>query len=347
MRKEEVKEKKDEIKDQRSFRSTYVNAVVSTLQRQYIAPKFKVDLPLIPRSNESDLKKVIASSGLFLLVGPSNSGKSSYFQQLVNGRSATVYVSGKEIGTTEQKILEGIAGAFGCGNVEATSRKDLTLQGLLGMIKEALQIDSVKKRSPLFILDDVQKFCEDGVVKPDAVDFLTWCQEMTNLSLMNFVMISSDRQAIEPLQKLSGFSARLKVVEMPYVSPEAVRTLLQTTPTEMQISGPPPSIMRATLSETEAMYAIDRLGGHMGDIASFLDNRKQGMSVQDAVNNIVAGSVARLSNVFSQRPPEFDKQVWNGVSRAIFECLTTDSTMSVSLVAERKRKEDRQGLELG
>jgi len=73
------------------------------------------------------------------------------------------------------------------------------------MIKEALQVESVKKLSPLFILDDVQKFCEDGAVKPDAVDFLTWCQEMTNLSLMNFVMISSDRQAIEPLQKRAFF----------------------------------------------------------------------------------------------------------------------------------------------
>jgi len=207
------------MKDQRSFRSTYVNAVVSTLQSQYLAPKFKVDLPLIHRSNEGDLKKVIGSSGLFLLVGPSNSGKSSYFQQLVNGRSATVYLSGKKIGTTKQELLEGIADAFGCGYVEATSRKgnvqfrvffflfalipvaDLTLQGLLGMIEEALQVGSVMKLSPLFILDDVQKFCEDSVVKPDAVDFLTWCQEITNLSLMNFVMISSDRQAIEPLQK--------------------------------------------------------------------------------------------------------------------------------------------------
>jgi len=69
------------------------------------------------------------------------------------------------------------------------------------MIKEALQVNSVRKLSPLFILDDIQKFCEDGVVKPDAVDFLTWCQEMTNLSLLNFVMISSERQAIESLQK--------------------------------------------------------------------------------------------------------------------------------------------------
>ena len=52
----------------------------------------------------------------------------------------------------------------------------------------------------------------------------------------------------------------------------------------------------------------------------------------DAINGIVAGSVERLSNVFSQGPLEFDKKAWKGVSRAIFECLTTDSTKSVSLV---------------
>jgi len=108
--------------------------------------------------------------------------------------------------------------------------------------------------------------------------------------------------------------------------------------------------MHATLSETEANYAVDRLGGHMGDIAKFLDLRRKGMSVQgipllsyndsssyglicflDAINGIVAGSVARLSNVFSQRPPDFDEKIWNGVSRAMFECLTTNSMNMISL----------------
>jgi len=320
------------IRDKRTYRSTYVQSVKSTLLRQYTAPKFKVDLPLIHRSNENDLKKVIDSSGLFLLVGPSNSGKSSYFQQLVNGRRATVYVSGKEIGTTKQELLEALADAFGFGTVEASSRKDITLQGLLGMIKEALQLLPAEKLSPLFILDDVQKFCKDGVVKSDAADFLTWCQEMTNLSLLNFIMISSDRQAIEPVQNLSGFSARLKVIEMPYVDGTALKTLLQNAPTEMHIPGPPPSILRATLSESEANYVVDRLGGHMGDIAEFLDQRRAGISVEDAVNSIVAASVSRLSNVFFQRPPEFEERVWNEVARSFFECLSSHTDKTVSLV---------------
>ena len=136
IRKEEVNGKrKEDMKDQRSFRSTNVNAIVSTLQSQFIAPQFKVDLPLIPRSNENDLKRVIASCNLFLLVGPSNTGKSSYFQQLANGRSATVYLSGKEIGTTKQDLLEGIADAFGCG-MEATSRKGTIL--FLGLFPVSL-----------------------------------------------------------------------------------------------------------------------------------------------------------------------------------------------------------------
>jgi len=132
-RKEEAKEKKEESKDSRSLRSAYVSAVVATLQREYVAPKFKIDLPLIPRSNESNLKEIIASNGVFLLVGPSNSGTSSYFRQLVNNRKATVYVSGKEIGTTKVELLAGIADAFGCGNVEAASRKGIFHERILSL----------------------------------------------------------------------------------------------------------------------------------------------------------------------------------------------------------------------
>jgi len=97
-------------------------AIEMTLHREYVAPKPQVDLPMIQRSNESDLKHVIASRGVFLLVGPSNSGKSYYFQQLVNGRSATIFISGNEIGTTKEELLEGIADAFGYGPTRGTER---------------------------------------------------------------------------------------------------------------------------------------------------------------------------------------------------------------------------------
>jgi len=54
--------------------------------------------------------------------------------------------------------------------------------------------------------------------------------------------------------------------------------------------------------------------------------------VADAVNTVVATSVARLSNVFSQHPPEFDEKTWNGVARAIFETLAEKSDKVVSIV---------------
>jgi len=79
---------------------------------------------------------------------------------------------------------------------------------------------------------------------------------------------------------VSGFSSRLEIVEMLYVNSNTLKNVLQETPTEMQISGPPPSVILATLSETDANYVVDRLGGYMGDITKFLDLRRKGISVE-------------------------------------------------------------------
>ena len=224
------------MENQELIRSAYVRAIEMTLQRQYVAPyapKSKVDLPLIPRPCESELKSVIDSHGVFLLYGPSYSGKSYYLKQLLNGRSATVFISGNEIGNvnTEAKLLEGIADAFGCGStlttrgkgavrffiiivfvvfeilhiVHLTTLSEVTIQWFLGMVKETLQLKSVAKLSPLLIFDNVEKLIENGKVRPEAIDFLTWCQEMTNLRLMNFVMISSDPRVRDALQERAPF----------------------------------------------------------------------------------------------------------------------------------------------
>jgi len=304
-------------KDARTLHETYLNAIVDKLQRQYVAPKLRVDLPMMTRSNEAELNNMLDSVGVYILVGPSNSGKTTTLQQLVNGHSATIYVSMKENIFKREEDLKAVIGtAFGCANLSAAPLADLSLQDVLNKIKEALQSEPVKKFSPLFILDDVQKFCVGAEVHPDAAGFLTWCQEMCNLGLMNFIMISSDQQAVEPLQKLSGFAARLKVIGMPYVLPEALVSALQTS----------------ALNEKDAKFVVDHLGSHMGDISAFLQNRKNGMSVQGAVDSIVAESVARLSNVFSQRPPDVEEKLWNGVARALFEAVTDNTAKVVSLV---------------
>ena len=73
------------------------------------------------------------------------------------------------------------------------------------MVKQALQLKSVAKLSPLFIFDNAERLVENGKVKPGAIDFLTWCQEMSNLGLMNFVMISNDHHFIQSLQKCAIF----------------------------------------------------------------------------------------------------------------------------------------------
>ena len=51
----------------------------------------------------------------------------------------------------------------------------------------------------------------------------------------------------------------------------------------------------------------------------------------DSVDSIVSVSVEALSNVFDDRPPGFDKVIWNGVARAIFTSLT-DSGKVIALV---------------
>ena len=152
---------------------------------------------------------------------------------------------------------------------------------------------------------------------------------------------------------MSGFSARLQIVEMPYVSTDSLKLSLQTTPLLLN------SGVSVSLSEAEASYVVDRLGGHMGDIAKFLQNRRMGKSVQgwlfpfmslryycelihcrtDSVDSIVSVSVEALSNVFSNPRPEFDEVLWNNVAGAIFTSLT-DSGKVVTLfdVATTVRK---------
>jgi len=141
----------------------------------------------------------------------------------------------------------------------------LSLQDVANYIKEALHAPEVKLRSPLFVLDDIQIFCEGPTVKREVTGFLTWAHHMVSLGLLNFVMVSSDRLAMEPLRLVTGFSSRMKFLEIPYLRTDELETILQSS---------------WGLSGDDAKYVVDHLGGHIGDVFAIESALKQGISAR-------------------------------------------------------------------
>lgn len=70
-----------------------------------------------------------------VIEGPSKSGKSTTVQQLINGRTNTVYINIREK-TEEIPIL--VAEAFGAIGEKKENLKDLALGTVTGLVKSAL-----------------------------------------------------------------------------------------------------------------------------------------------------------------------------------------------------------------
>lgn len=312
---------KDRRIERQQSRATAIQIINKHLEQPYKAPPMGLNMPFLPRPGLDELRARLKMDEVYsitVIEGPSKSGKSTTVQQLINGRTNTVYINIREK-TEEIPIL--VAEAFGAIGEKKENLKDLALGTVTGLVKSALMsiyekreyLEPERKHEipvPLCIIDDIQSQIQGDDFNARIKAMLFWFLEMANHSLIKLMLLTSDRRIISVLENMSGFSQRCDVVPFSYVYTKDMQK----------------ELVNMNFSEREAAHIVKFIGGHLGHVQDFLQTMKIAngkLLVREGVEQVVAKSDDKLLQVLlGDYRGEVEMSTWLKTVHGIFIALS-------------------------